>query len=98
MTICFSGPLFTLAERSLSRALAKAVQKRFPQLEIILPREFGAKLAGSADWLTDMLVCCISSLEKADIVIAILDGADADSGTGIEAGYARAKGKSVIGE
>ncbi|MGC8710436.1 MAG: nucleoside 2-deoxyribosyltransferase [Candidatus Micrarchaeia archaeon] len=36
-------------------------------------------------------------LEKADIVLAILDGPDVDSGTSAEIGYAYAKGKRVIG-
>jgi len=38
-----------------------------------------------------------SLLERADIVIAVLDGPDVDSGTAWEIGYAYARGKPIIG-
>lgn len=37
------------------------------------------------------------SIEKCDVVFAILDGTDVDSGVAAELGYAAAKGKKVIG-
>jgi len=36
-------------------------------------------------------------IEEADLIIAILDGPDVDSGTAFEVGYASAKEKPVIG-
>jgi len=36
------------------------------------------------------------ALQNADIIVAIIDGADADSGTAWEMGYAYANGKKVI--
>ena len=39
----------------------------------------------------------VNLLNKADVVIAILEGSDADSGTCIEMGYAAAKGIPIIG-
>jgi nucleoside 2-deoxyribosyltransferase len=38
----------------------------------------------------------LHALEKSDIIIAIIDGADADSGTAWEMGYAFAQKKQVI--
>jgi nucleoside 2-deoxyribosyltransferase len=38
----------------------------------------------------------LRSLNNADIIVAIIDGADADSGTAWEMGYAYAHGKPVI--
>ena len=40
---------------------------------------------------------CLDHLAKADVVLAILDGPDADSGTCFEAGWAVARGIPVIG-
>ena len=40
---------------------------------------------------------CLSGLKKSDIVVAVLEGTDIDSGTAWEIGYAYAKGKPVIG-
>ena len=39
----------------------------------------------------------MGALDNCDVVVAILDGPDADSGTSFEMGYARARGKRVIG-
>jgi len=36
-------------------------------------------------------------LERCDGVLAVLDGVDVDSGTAAEIGYARARGKPVVG-
>ena len=43
-------------------------------------------------------VCfALDAINHCDAVVAILDGADVDSGTCIEMGYAKAKGKLVVG-
>jgi nucleoside 2-deoxyribosyltransferase len=39
----------------------------------------------------------IDAVDRCDVVVAILDGPDSDSGTCIEIAYAHAKGKPVIG-
>jgi nucleoside 2-deoxyribosyltransferase len=36
-------------------------------------------------------------VDSSDIVVAVLDGVDVDSGTAWEIGYAYAKGKPVVG-
>ncbi|MDD3246425.1 MAG: nucleoside 2-deoxyribosyltransferase, partial [Methanosarcina sp.] len=40
---------------------------------------------------------CVEGVDTSDLVVAILDGVDVDSGTAWEIGYAYAKGKPVIG-
>jgi nucleoside 2-deoxyribosyltransferase len=40
---------------------------------------------------------CLKMILESDLVLAILDGSDADSGTCIELGYAHANGKKIIG-
>jgi nucleoside 2-deoxyribosyltransferase len=40
---------------------------------------------------------CIEGIRSSDVVVAVLDGPDADSGTCFEVGYAKALGKPVIG-
>ena len=39
----------------------------------------------------------LDAINHSDAVVAILDGADSDSGTCIEIGYAKAKGKLIVG-
>ena len=45
-------------------------------------------------WLFDR---CIQSVDEADVILAMLDGSDVDSGTCVELGYAYAKNKPIIG-
>ena len=40
---------------------------------------------------------CVEGVDASDLVVAVLDGVDVDSGTAWEIGYAYAKGKPVIG-
>jgi nucleoside 2-deoxyribosyltransferase len=44
-----------------------------------------------------MFACLMGALDSCDAVIAMLDGPDSDSGTSFEMGYARGRGKKVIG-
>jgi nucleoside 2-deoxyribosyltransferase len=39
----------------------------------------------------------LAAIDKCDLVLAVLDGVDVDSGTASEIGYAFAKGKPIIG-
>ena len=45
----------------------------------------------------DIFSACVNGLSGSQIVVAVLDGADADSGTCWECGYAYAKGMKVVG-
>jgi nucleoside 2-deoxyribosyltransferase len=38
-----------------------------------------------------------AAIDRADLVVAVLDGTDVDSGTAAEIGYAFAKGKRIVG-
>jgi nucleoside 2-deoxyribosyltransferase len=38
-----------------------------------------------------------AAIEKSDIIVAVVDGADVDSGTAWEIGYAYARGKPILG-
>ena len=39
---------------------------------------------------------CRDAIDRCDLLIAVLDGADADSGTAWECGYAYARGKPIV--
>ena len=89
--IYFAGPLFSEAEREYNLKIATKLREQgwevwLPQEN--QPEEFNAPLIYRVD---------IDHLEKADIVVANLDGIDVDSGTAFEIGYATAKGKMVFG-
>lgn len=97
MRLYLAGPIFTPREREHLAFLAKHLRKRghdvFVPLELASPplrpgsprargRTFGAN---------------VRELEQAEAVVAVLDGADADSGTAFEVGMAYARCTPVIG-
>ncbi len=98
MRIYLSGPLFTEAERRWNRALARRLTELIRGVEIVLPQDF--KFDESFNDPRDfprIFTACIEQLRDADAVVAILDGADVDSGTALEMGIAYERGIPIIG-
>ena len=97
MIIYLAGPLFSLAERRFNEEFAKTLERSFLPSMVILPEDHAAKI-DEADGFSDrMYTFALDAINHSDAVVAILDGTDADSGTCIEIGYAKAKSKFVIG-
>jgi nucleoside 2-deoxyribosyltransferase len=97
MNVYFAGPLFTLAERRFNEELAAEMKRLCPGLEIFVPQVCDTQYQGLPDFAQRVFQALMAALDCCDAVVAILDGPDCDSGTCIEIGYARAKGKPVIG-
>lgn len=92
MRIYFAGPLFSQAERSwnasIAGALARAGHEVFlPQTEI----EQLDALEAEAIFRLD-----VEGVRSSDLVVAVLDGADPDSGTSFECGLAFALGIPIV--
>jgi nucleoside 2-deoxyribosyltransferase len=85
----FSGPMFSAAERDWNAALAGRL--RAAGHEVFLPqdKEEGKDAAGI--FATD-----VGGIDWADALVAITDGADPDSGTAWECGYAYGKRPVVL--
>lgn len=98
MKIYLSAPLFTQVERRWNRMLATALQERIAGAEVILPQDlkFDDAYNRPSDF-SDLFRACVDSLEGVDLMVAVLDGPDVDSGTAFEVGYACARGIPVIG-
>jgi len=94
MIIYLAGPLFSQAEQRFNRELADIMARR--GMDVLLPQEDPSQYAES-DRPGAIFRSCVSMIERADAVLAVLDGADVDSGTAFEIGYAYASGKPVIG-
>lgn len=100
MNIYLAAPLFTIAERRLNRELAKALEARLPETTVALPQDVRVGKQASLNdrrHARTIYAQCVVAIEAADLVLAVLDGADADSGVAFEVGYARALGKRVVG-
>ncbi len=97
MMIYLAGPVFTLAERRFNEELVGELMRLRPSLQIFLPQRCDKEFQDSPDFSQRMFACLMKALDSCDVVVAILDGPDADSGTSFEMGYARGRGKRVIG-
>jgi nucleoside 2-deoxyribosyltransferase len=88
--IYLAGPLFTTPEREFNVQLASRL-RAFGH-EVFVPQEIPApEPTGEAIFRKDL-----AGLDWAEAVVAIMDGADPDSGTCWECGYAYARQKPVV--
>jgi len=96
--IYLSGPLFTQVQRGWNRMLAAALQERIAGAEVILPQDykFGQSYNKRRDF-PKIFHACVEGVRQADVVVAVLDGADVDSGTAFEVGLAYERGIPVVG-
>jgi nucleoside 2-deoxyribosyltransferase len=87
--VYLAAPLFTRAEQEFNARVGEYLHEK--GYSVFLPQKECAGLELEKIYLT-----CLSGLQSAAIVVAILDGADADSGTCWECGHAVASGIPVV--
>ena len=88
-----AGPLFSESERQWDERINEVLVKA--GCDVFLPHRDSdpeRRLDPKEIFSTNL-----KALEGADLVVCNLDGADVDSGTAWEIGYAVARGKSIIG-
>jgi nucleoside 2-deoxyribosyltransferase len=98
MVVYLAAPLFTQVERRWNRELARLLEERIDGLKVVLPQD--CRVDGRYNdrrRLEELFTRCIEGVRAADVVVAILDGPDADSGVAFEMGYAHASGKPIVG-
>jgi nucleoside 2-deoxyribosyltransferase len=87
--IYLAAPLFTKGEQDFNLSVCEYLTTNGYQ--VFLPQLECQQAEGE-----DIYKTCLAGLRSAAIVIAIVDGADADSGTCWECGYAVSQGIPVI--
>jgi nucleoside 2-deoxyribosyltransferase len=94
--IYLAGALFTSAERSWNERLAGALRKE--GFDVVLPQEEASKhVSVEGVDLAGIFATCLEGIRSANVVVAIFDGVDVDSGTAFECGYAYSKGIPIVG-
>jgi nucleoside 2-deoxyribosyltransferase/predicted secreted protein len=94
--IYLAAPLFSDAERTYNLSVAGLLRDNF--FEVFLPQEScDDSETRNIEDIGQIFTANLNALKTADMLVAIVDGADADSGTSWEMGYASALGKKVIG-
>jgi len=93
--IYLAAPLFSDAERHYNESISTLLRNHY--FDVYLPQEAGDDSASRKNQVQKQLFRGNKkALEESDILVAVIDGADADSGTAWEMGYAYARGKPVI--
>ena len=94
-----AGPLFSQAERDFLEKMVDCLAQAAhldPAKHFFLPHRDGGEL-GKGPARQYIFNLDISKINSADVIIALLDGQDSDSGTCIELGYAYAQNKKIFG-
>jgi nucleoside 2-deoxyribosyltransferase/predicted secreted protein len=93
--VYLAAPLFSRAEKEYNISLFETLASHF--FEVYLPQEVGDDSHHRDNKAhRDIFNRHLAALENTDIVVAVIDGADADSGTAWEMGYAYAHAIPVI--
>jgi len=97
--VYIAGPLFSEAERSFLELMVDTLASASglnPINDFFLPHRDGGEL-GKGPKRRDIFQMDLQQVASSNIVVALLDGQDVDSGTCVEIGYAYAKGKKIFG-
>ncbi len=95
--VYLAGPLFSHAELEYNRKLRDLLLKK--GFSVFLPQEDAEGTIDEREKQNQECIFrkCVGGVDVSDLVVAVLDGVDVDSGTAWEIGYAYAKEKPVIG-
>jgi nucleoside 2-deoxyribosyltransferase len=94
-TIYLAAPLFSEAECDFNRKLKNELHSL--GFKVFLPQEDSNNVHDKINRQMIIFNKNLAGIENSDILVSVIDGADVDSGTAWEIGYAFAKGKPVIG-
>ncbi|MCZ7395701.1 MAG: nucleoside 2-deoxyribosyltransferase [Candidatus Methanoperedens sp.] len=93
-TVYLAAPLFSEAEHDFNRKLRDEI--KYAGFAVFLPQEDSNNVRAE-NRQKIIFNKNLAAIEGSDIIVAVIDGTDVDSGTAWEIGYAFAKNKPVIG-
>jgi len=93
--VFLAAPLFSKSERDFNMEIASTLRQEGYDVWIAQESPFIQK--GTLAEKNRIFRTDISALRSSDIVVAILDGMDVESGVAFELGYAHCLGKRIIG-
>ncbi len=95
-TIYLAAPLFTEAEKRFNSYLAEKLREKGHTVFVPQEIEYDYRVKPlSPELKQEIYHNDIQGLTSATLVVAVIDGSDADSGTSFEIGYAVARGTPV---
>jgi nucleoside 2-deoxyribosyltransferase len=95
MRIFLAAPLFSEAERNFNFKATGVL--RSEGFEVWLAQEHRFIQGSSIDEKKSIFEEDLDALKKSDLILALLDGVDVDSGVAFEMGFAHALKKQIVG-
>ena len=98
MKAYLANGLFSLGDRYVNEQLAKAIRQAVPEITLYVPQENDAINDKStyAD-STSIAEADLSMLQQSDVLIAVLDGVEIDSGVAAEIGAFSMLNRPIVG-
>ena len=98
MKAYLANGLFSLGDRLVNEQLAAAIRKAVPGIALYVPQENDAinDKSGYADSLA-IAQADLEMLQKSDVLIAVLDGVEIDSGVAAEIGAFAMLNRPIVG-
>ncbi|MCU0630694.1 MAG: nucleoside 2-deoxyribosyltransferase [Methanoregulaceae archaeon] len=93
-TVYLAAPLFSEAEKKFNQMISELLGSHF--FKVYLPQDVGDdNHCRDGEEHTHIFESHLDALDTTDLLVAVIDGADADSGTSWEMGYAYRRGIPV---
>ncbi|MGE7843864.1 nucleoside 2-deoxyribosyltransferase [Lysinibacillus sp. NPDC093712] len=98
MKAYLANGLFSLGDRLVNERLASAIRQAIPDIELYVPQENDAinDKTGYADSLA-IAEADLAMLQKSDVLVAVLDGVEIDSGVAAEIGAFAMLNRPIVG-
>ncbi|WP_235617021.1 nucleoside 2-deoxyribosyltransferase [Lysinibacillus mangiferihumi] len=98
MKAYLANGLFSLGDRLVNERLAKAIRQAIPDIELYVPQENDAinDKASYADSLA-IAEADLAMLQTSDVLVAVLDGVEIDSGVAAEIGAFSILNRPIVG-
>lgn len=98
MKAYLANGLFSLGDRLVNERLASAIRQAIPEIELYVPQENDAinDKTSYADSLA-IAEADLAMLQKSDVLVAVLDGVEIDSGVAAEIGAFAMLNRPIVG-
>ena len=94
-TVYLAAPLFSEAELDFNRKLRDEIKRA--GFKVFLPQEDSNNIKDKKTRQKIIFGKNEAAIINSDIIVAVIDGTDVDSGTAWEIGFAYARGKPIFG-
>ncbi|WP_152655702.1 nucleoside 2-deoxyribosyltransferase [Oceanobacillus sp. CFH 90083] len=90
--------LFSMGDRYVNEQLAKVIREAVPEIDLYVPQE-NAAINDKAAYANSEIIAeaDLSKLKESDILIAVLDGVEIDSGVAAEIGAFSMLNRPIVG-